>query len=546
MKIISTLILTFFLSFNLNAQDKVKLIGDLEIQTSVSDSSIFIGANAGLNDFGGRRNTFVGANSGMMNSGGEKNVFIGYNSGKFTNQGGNVFLGHESGMNNSNYNNIFIGNSTGKNNTGFENTMIGTQAGLFSDGSGHVFLGSFAGIGETGNNKLYIENSNSASPLIYGEFDNDLVRINGNLGISNLDQDENADSLVVWLSDGTLGWKSVSDLPSGSSTWTLSGDTISTTKLVGIGTNSPVAKLNLVGPYGDPLIPGTNSNGILRIGSSTIGDALDIGKKTGGTFDAWLQAGFSGTADPISLQPLGGNVGIGLTSPSEKLEVAGNVKVAGIISGVSDPVNAQDAVTKSYLNQLLLDFALATIVDTSKTVQGLLTAGIAPTNILASGIDSSYFIGKNHEGGIIFYMQANGTGLVSAPSDQSVAAEWGCFGTAISGADGMVIGTGNQNTIDIEAGCGTGGTAADICANLNLNGFSDWFLPSIDELHEIYLTIGPGASPPNQNIGNFNEDQYWSSTEFSDVWAYRYIFISDTQASAGKAGGLPVRAVRAF
>ena len=54
------------------------------------------------------------------------------------------------------------------------------MAGLLSTGSSNVFLGFGAGIYETGSNKLYIANSNSGLPLVYGEFDNKLLYINGN------------------------------------------------------------------------------------------------------------------------------------------------------------------------------------------------------------------------------------------------------------------------------------------------------------------------------------------------------------------------------
>ncbi|RMZ49977.1 DUF1566 domain-containing protein [Flavobacteriaceae bacterium PRS1] len=147
-------------------------------------------------------------------------------------------------------------------------------------------------------------------------------------------------------------------------------------------------------------------------------------------------------------------------------------------------------------------------------------------------------IGDSYQGGIIFYLDGFGGGLIAAPSEQSTGAKWGCQGTVITGADGTAIGTGNQNTIDIEAGCTTAGTAADICANLTLGGYSDWFLPSKDELNQMYLN--------KTVIGGFTEYYYWSSTEADNGPAWGQGFSSGGQASYDKDTTGLVRAVRAF
>jgi len=131
--------------------------------------------------------------------------------------------------------------------------------------------------------------------------------------------------------------------------------------------------------------------------------------------------------------------------------------------------------------------------------------------------------------------------LEVAPNDQSTSAEWGCFsGGTISGADGTAVGTGEQNTIDIEAGCTTPDTAADRCANLVLGGYSDWFLPSKDELNLMYENLKVAE------VGGFADFSYWSSSEYNAGGAWNQHFSGGSQGPNGKNGTERVRAVRAF
>jgi phosphodiesterase/alkaline phosphatase D-like protein len=153
---------------------------------------------------------------------------------------------------------------------------------------------------------------------------------------------------------------------------------------------------------------------------------------------------------------------------------------------------------------------------------------------------AQYFIGENIYGGIVFYIDGSGQhGLVCTPSNQGTA-EWGCAGTGIVGADGIVVGTGNQNTIDIVNGCPNAGIAARICYDLVLNGYDDWYLPSKNELDLMYSNLKVAS------LGNFNGSYYWSSTEFSDDNAYEQLFINGNHYDYRKGYVAYVRAIRAF
>jgi hypothetical protein len=83
-------------------------------------------------------------------------------------------------------------NTTGSFNTTLGNGALQTNV----SGSNNIAIGYQAGFSETGGNKLYIENSSSTTPLIYGEFNNNLLRFHGNLEIDNITTSDNKMQLV--------------------------------------------------------------------------------------------------------------------------------------------------------------------------------------------------------------------------------------------------------------------------------------------------------------------------------------------------------------
>ena len=161
-----------------------------------------------------------------------------------------------------------------------------------------------------------------------------------------------------------------------------------------------------------------------------------------------------------------------------------------------------------------------------------------------------YQLGDIVEGGIVFYVDATGEhGLVATEEDLEGTYEWGCYGEYVDGADSKWIGSGLQNTMDItNQGCETevgGITAAQAALDAEINGYSDWYLPSIGELYQMYITIGQGSE--NGNIGGFSNNWYWSSSEYDDFNAWGVSFLN------GYAGSYPiktntyrVRVIRAF
>ena len=169
--------------------------------------------------------------------------------------------------------------------------------------------------------------------------------------------------------------------------------------------------------------------------------------------------------------------------------------------------------------------------------------GVPTWKVTCPPTDGLYKIGDiGQAGGIVFYITDAGLhGLEAAPIDQSsTGAPWGCYGTSMTGAYGTAVGTGEANTAAIVTSCNESNIAAILANNYVLNGYSDWFLPSLDELNLMYQQ--------RNIVGGFQGAwNYWSSSEYDNGNAWAVDFTSGVNSQVQKRVDFNlVRSIRYF
>ena len=178
-----------------------------------------------------------------------------------------------------------------------------------------------------------------------------------------------------------------------------------------------------------------------------------------------------------------------------------------------------------------------------------------PATPATPDFDTIYNIGDTGPaGGIVFYDKGfflNGWRyLEAAPVGAEFTAQWAAYEQNVSGTD-TSIESGRRNTHLIVTHLDSRGEsngAAQICTSLNINGFTDWFLPSKDELDLMYTNL------KQKNLGGFRTvvdttnytNRYWSSSHGDTNLAWYQDFSNGGQDSSYEFTIYSVRAVRTF
>lgn len=281
-----------------------------------------IGTNALLQNQTGFLNTAIGTEALSLGTLARRNIAIGALAGKDIDADFNIAIGI----------NAMSGRKYGN-----RNTVIGYEAGLFAGSpatvdSANVLIGYKAGYGiNLGSNKLYIANSETINPLIWGDFNLKYLGVNGKIGINTKTP---ANTLHVNETFATNTFASFTNSVTGSTIndgLTVGINAVGNAyvlhkenKNLSIGTNNSLA-MN-IRPDGNIGIGISPADFKLQVFNGDFAITNQLDNKTWGlnynSASDYFGIFENNTSIPRFVITNGGNVGIGTTSPSSRLQVS--------------------------------------------------------------------------------------------------------------------------------------------------------------------------------------------------------------------------------
>jgi trimeric autotransporter adhesin len=324
-----------------------------------------IGTGAGIANTTGVQNNFIGANAGNVNTTGNYNSFLGFSAGSLNTIGGsNSFAGAYAGRSNTiGSDNCFLGYFAGQaNQTGVYNNFIGSQSGnATTSGSANSFIGFQAGVTNTigsDNNFIgkyagYANLSGNNNTAIGSSALHDVTTSNNNTAVGT-----NTGGGITTGGNNTIIGANVLGLPAALSNNIILADGQGNRRInvdangnVGIGTTSPTKLLEVVGNSDPTIIVKTTGTSIAQVlvgdGSNNFGlqyyptgnccwpagtTALTTGSSVGNlVFQTLNPIQFHINNQERARFSVTGNLGLGTSTPTEKLDVAGNIYTNGKI-----------------------------------------------------------------------------------------------------------------------------------------------------------------------------------------------------------------------
>ncbi len=321
-------------------------IGGNRALSNAGLGNLFAGIGAGTPNTGSY-NAFFGQSSGSSNTAGSYNAFFGESAGTSNTEGGfGSYFGQGAGSSNTTggYNSFFGQHAGSSNTTGGSNSFFGQNAGYFNTtGDQSSFFGQNAGFSNTtGGSNAYFGNSTGSSGTtgngnaFFGNLAgfsnttgsyNTLIGYGANVSFGNLTNANAIGTQAYVTQNNSLVLGGINGV---------NGATSNTN--VGIGTTAPSKRLVVGGGTG---ASGVFNNGILvnipggaavTARDSTSGvevqmNAESNGLGTLGTFTNHPLNIRTNNSEAVRIDTAG-NVGIGTSTPNDKLEVNGTIRVA--------------------------------------------------------------------------------------------------------------------------------------------------------------------------------------------------------------------------